>query len=181
MKYTANKIEFDSNSPTNQEIKRKLVERDVLHNLSQLFSHLNEENSGDYSEEYSNLHSGSEQDHYDALVENGYHYDIETGEWYADDDKDHEFPLGDDNEEVCDDEGIEPEWEFPEIYEYWAVSDWLGNKLKEQGEAVEDIFDFTVWGRQTTGQAIYMDGIINEIAIALEILDGQPYSWANQD
>ena len=53
---------------------------------------------------------------------------------------------------------------FTEIFEYWIVSSWLGSKLKSKGEIVFDIGWNTIWGRQTTGQAIYMDGVIEEIA-----------------
>ena len=53
--------------------------------------------------------------------------------------------------------------EYPEIFEYWAISEWLGNTLKKQGEVIFQCLDFTVWGRQTTGQAIALDGVIQEI------------------
>jgi hypothetical protein len=55
-------------------------------------------------------------------------------------------------------------WDEPEIYEFWSVDDWLYEKLKAKGEIVFDCLDFHVWGRQTTGQAIYMDSVIQRIA-----------------
>ena len=58
-----------------------------------------------------------------------------------------------------DDEG-----EYPEIFEYWAVSEWLADDLEKQGEVVFEMLDFIVWGRQCTGQAIALDGIIQKIA-----------------
>ena len=58
----------------------------------------------------------------------------------------------------------EDEWTEPEIYEFWSVSDWLYDKLKEKGEIVFECLDFNVWGRQTTGQAIKLDNVIQEIA-----------------
>ena len=54
--------------------------------------------------------------------------------------------------------------DYPEIYEYWAVSKWLGDRLKEQGEIIFEMLDFNVWGRQCTGQAILLDNVIQEIA-----------------
>lgn len=54
-----------------------------------------------------------------------------------------------------------------EIYEYWAVSSWLASKLAERGAIVLDMPDGKVWGRQTTGQAITLDGIIADIAAEL--------------
>ena len=64
-------------------------------------------------------------------------------------------------EDLCSDHSIEP-YEH-EIYEHYAVSDWLGRKLSQHGESVEGIHNLTVWGRATTGQAIMLDGVINEI------------------
>jgi len=57
------------------------------------------------------------------------------------------------------------EGEYTEIYEYWAVTKWLAEKLKEKGEVVFELWDFHVWGRQTTGQAIKLDPVIQEIAL----------------
>lgn len=54
--------------------------------------------------------------------------------------------------------------EYPEIMEFWAVSDWMANKLEEKGEVVFEMLDFNVWGRQCTGQRIKMDYIMEEIA-----------------
>jgi len=55
--------------------------------------------------------------------------------------------------------------EYPEIYEFWSVSEWLANKLEAKGEIIFECLDFIVWGRQATGQAIYMDRVIQDIAI----------------
>jgi len=54
--------------------------------------------------------------------------------------------------------------EYPEIYEWWSVSDWLADKPESWNEIVLDYLDFKVWGRQTTGQAIILDSVIQEIA-----------------
>lgn len=50
-----------------------------------------------------------------------------------------------------------------EIFEYWLVSNWLGEKLLEKGEPVLKCRSACVWGRCCTGQAIALDGVINEI------------------
>ena len=56
-----------------------------------------------------------------------------------------------------------------EIYEHWIVSDRLKEDLEILGETVSsDFFGLTVWGRSTTGQAIYMDWVIRVIAACLE-------------
>ncbi len=50
-----------------------------------------------------------------------------------------------------------------EALEHWLVSDWLANRLREQGEMVVDFMDLTIWGRTTSGQAIYIDSVIEDI------------------
>ncbi len=57
-----------------------------------------------------------------------------------------------------DDEG-----NMAEVFEYWAVTSWFGEKLKAHGELVADFFGLVIWGRQTTGQAIYADAVIDDI------------------
>ena len=57
----------------------------------------------------------------------------------------------------------EDNYETPEIYEYWAVSGWLADKLRERGEMVARAYP-DIWARCTTGQAISMDGVIRSIA-----------------
>lgn len=64
---------------------------------------------------------------------------------------------------LCEAENISPyEWE---IFEYWAISDWLGDKLLEAGERVcKDFYGLCIWGRTCTGQSISMDHVIQRIA-----------------
>jgi hypothetical protein len=50
-----------------------------------------------------------------------------------------------------------------EIFEWWLVSDWLSERLKIQGEPILNNEYGTWWGRCCTGQAIYLDGVINDI------------------
>jgi hypothetical protein len=57
---------------------------------------------------------------------------------------------------------------FEEIYEYWIVTEWLAERLREQGHFVFELGWVNVWGRPTTGQAIYMDAVMERIA--LEVL-----------
>jgi hypothetical protein len=53
-----------------------------------------------------------------------------------------------------------------ETFEYWAVSDWLRYKLREQSEIVVDVgMGLYVWCRGTTGQAIKLDACIEAIAL----------------
>ena len=59
-------------------------------------------------------------------------------------------------------------WDRPdgsEIFEHWLVTGWLARHLREQGESVvDDVVGLTVWGRATTGQAIYADAVLQRIA-----------------
>lgn len=52
---------------------------------------------------------------------------------------------------------------MPEVFEYWLVTPWLGEKLKARGELVTEFFNLVIWGRQTTGQLIYADDVIGKI------------------
>ena len=61
-------------------------------------------------------------------------------------------------------ENEEGEEEYLEIYEYWAVSSWLAEKLSQQGERVDqDFYGLCIWGRTCTGQAISMDSVIGQV------------------
>ena len=64
-----------------------------------------------------------------------------------------------------------------EIYEWWAVSRWFGEKLREQGCFVIESYGKSYWGREGTGQAISLDGCVCKIAYGMEILEGQKYEW----
>lgn len=66
-------------------------------------------------------------------------------------------------QELCEDNDIEP-YER-EVFEHWAVSDWLADKLLACGEKVDkDFGGLNVGARTTTGQAISIDGVIETIA-----------------
>lgn len=52
-----------------------------------------------------------------------------------------------------------------DVYEHWAISSWLADKLEAKGERVDrDFAGLIVWARTTTGQAISIDNVIEEIA-----------------
>lgn len=65
--------------------------------------------------------------------------------------------------------------EYTEVAEWYQVSSFLCDKLKEKGQVV--IPHMNYWGRCATGQAILLDSVISEICEDLEILEGQKYSW----
>ena len=57
---------------------------------------------------------------------------------------------------------IDEEYLYPfngdEVLEWWLVTPWLAERLKEQGEIIIDKLGVVGGGRLTSGQAIYMDG-----------------------
>jgi len=73
--------------------------------------------------------------------------------------------------ELCDEQGLEPYQR--EVFEHWIVTDWLADKLIEQGEKVDkDFAGLCIWARTTTGQAIYADAVMERIAASLNrVLD----------
>lgn len=69
-----------------------------------------------------------------------------------------------DNEYICEEcMKTFDEPDMPEILEYWFVDDGFADMLKEKGECVLDSW-IPIWGRRCSGQAIYLDGVIREIA-----------------
>lgn len=64
-----------------------------------------------------------------------------------------------------------------EVFEWWIVSNYLYNKLKEKGEVVTEWGNNYYWGRCTTGQSILLDSVISSICYDMEILEGQKFSW----
>jgi len=61
-----------------------------------------------------------------------------------------------------EDDGGEPE--LIEALEFWIVMPWFGDKLKKRGEIVnKDFLGFCIWGRTTSGQAISLDWVVQDI------------------
>ena len=51
-----------------------------------------------------------------------------------------------------------------EILEWWLVTEPFSRLLKAEGEYILEILDCFWWGRTCSGQAIYMDSVIEDIA-----------------
>ena len=61
---------------------------------------------------------------------------------------------------------ISEEYLYPfadDVMEWWLIDSWLAERLKDKGEIRVDDLGWRWWGRLTSGQAIYMDGVIQEI------------------
>ena len=54
--------------------------------------------------------------------------------------------------------------EESEVLEWWLVTPYLAEMLKEKGEVILADYDCYWWGRQTSGQALWMDYVIQKIA-----------------
>lgn len=55
------------------------------------------------------------------------------------------------------------EFRGKEIFEYWIVSPYLGEQLRDLGEPTLERWGGWIWGRTCTGQAIALDWVIQEI------------------
>ena len=51
-----------------------------------------------------------------------------------------------------------------EVLEWWLVTPYMAELLKEKGEVILSDYGCYWRGRTTSGQALYMDGVIQEIA-----------------
>jgi hypothetical protein len=170
----------------NQEICRKLVEREVIYNVNELIYELFQKEN--YIEELVGLMVKEDySEPVDWYIESEMSI-REAMEWLLDYNTD--MPgygnaknqlkvfLADDEdamEEFVYDYNIEVEQ--TEALEHWIVSEWFAKKLKEKGEIVGEFLGMTIWGRACTGQAILLDGVIEEIASDMEILEGQKNEW----
>ncbi|UPK67965.1 hypothetical protein [Chitinophaga filiformis] len=183
---------MEANSIKNQKIKGAFVNANVIANVSQIVEYILQTSVDNNQAPFS----------YDDL-ENLYHYEDTDGNCYTAAEKDdlleelqQELESLQELQDESEDERIILELESKvqdlreridqldnaeevpsEVYEWWIVSHWLGNKLKDNGEVI--IYDgmHTYWGRCTTGQAILLDSVIAEICTEMEILDGQRYAW----
>lgn len=74
-----------------------------------------------------------------------------------------------DNQELIDAlenaSGIDPNEYMSEVFEFYAVAEWFGRQLAQAGEKVTDFMGWSVWSRTTTGQAIYLDEVVQNIAL----------------
>lgn len=66
---------------------------------------------------------------------------------------------------MIDEDTPESEYDpiMQEIFEWWAVSEYLYRQLRDRGEPVLEGACSYYWGRTTSGQAILLDSVIREI------------------
>ena len=54
--------------------------------------------------------------------------------------------------------------EYDEVFEWWLVTPYIAELLKGNGEIILADYDCYWWGRTTSGQALWMDYVIQKIA-----------------
>lgn len=187
----------DYNSSTNQSIKRKFVEREVIQCFSYSYDEYIAKNENSF-DDWENLYTfpeqsveingetiyfdgGSEEDKENFIKELE---EIREKKVYGESSYGKHFTViqrinADIDNAIKEIESLE--YEPAEIMEYWLVTEWLYNKLKDHNEPVFTNDELYIWGRCATGQAILLDYVISEICEEMEILDGQNFSWAEKN
>ena len=144
------------NSVVNQDIKRKFVDREVRACFSYEMDEILRAEIVSYDD-----------------IENLYEYRCpQCGEVIKEDEEGNYTCAGYKCDYTAPDSHM-LEQEPQEIFEWWIVTEFLYNKLKEKGEPVLEWGNNYYWGRTTTGQAILLDGVISDICSDMEILEGQ--------
>ena len=158
---------MDRNSSKNQSIKRHFVEREVMANVGSMVEYIlqqeDHKNAPFTWDDAENLFVPKcpECGDYNSIAES----ENEDGETV--------YTCS-----YCEKEfDEEPETEQQEIFEWYLVTNWLGEKLAAKGEVIINDGYHYIWGRGTTGQAILLDGVISEICEEMEILEGQKNEW----
>jgi len=130
------KIAFDDiENGTMQDITRQFISNHIYCNQSCLVSELMDK--GVISiEDYSNLYKSDETIKSD--------YDVKTEEEIEE--------IRDNGEDM------------QEVYEHWLCSSWFISQMKKQDEPILETDLETWWGRTCTGQSIYLDYNIQELA-----------------
>ena len=161
--------DYNFDSSANQTIKGRFVQREVLACISDMADKLFDFDGDAYAsyDEFSNF----------------YRPVCECGE--------HDFTEEEDDDRACvhvcwcgkkysEEEYEQLDTEPAEVYEWWIVTPWFGEKLKDRGEVVLERWSGWIWGRQCSGQSIQLDNVISEICYGMEILEGQAHDWSNQ-
>lgn len=163
MFYKIGGVEYDSNSLKNQSIKSKFVGREVYCLVN------------DFMDACFKLDEFIGQKD-DCLVAN-----IDTIENFTYYTCPHCNSEVESEEGECENCGKDYEYtniEYNDVFEWYIVSEMLGEKLKARRHVIFERYPAPVWGRCTTGQAIMLDGVIDNICHEMGILEGQEYEWS---
>lgn len=158
-----NGIEIDIYSSVNNKIKKEVVEINIYSNVTGMVEALLEQENyisyDDIENYYTYNYEGNNITLCDA-DEDELNEAIDQIQVMIDAllEKDEDANISDLEYELYDLEHLETE--PVKIYEWWIVSDsFLDFLIKHKHTVIEDE---NLWGRYTTGQAIYMDNIIHE-------------------
>lgn len=138
------------------DLAKRIVDQDIFANVDSMVRYILEQD--DHNAPFDNSSIEYNTPDYDSMDDDEIN-DIMVNE-YSEDPADYD----DINDKI---EFLKDNYEQPEVYEYWLVSGWLAGKLRDQGEVIIDDY-IAIWGRSTTGQAIYLDGVIQQIAKNLQ-------------
>ena len=59
--------------------------------------------------------------------------------------------------------------EDTDVLEWWLVTPFMADMLKSNGEVILAAYDCYWWGRQTSGQGLSMDYVIQKIAEEMSV------------
>jgi hypothetical protein len=189
------------NDLQNQEIKRQFVAKHVYCNVNSLAEFVLKNSESDNApftiDEIENLYSfpewsktllgeslyfgGGQQSDKDTFLEEFERLESESQTLFDNEEiseETHERNIELVNEGKEEFEEATEESEPADIMEWWAVSEFLYRKLKENGYCVVDAGSCFIWGRCTSGQAILLDHSITQICADMQILEGQENSWS---
>ena len=133
-----------------------MVRREVYLCISQLVSDI--AGKDDYDGDW--LFKAFDADYAREMVE------FEAAKYPDDYDELADLDLSDDDDlrEAMDLVGVDYCDAEREVLEHWAISPWLADKLERRGElVVRDWHGLTVWCRCTSGRAISIDSVIEDI------------------
>lgn len=206
---TIEQAKKDGNSSVNQTIKGKFVEREVLCNVNSLMEYSlrqsfeNNDAPFTYDDidnyytpvegQYKLIIDNDSEEDFDARIEDEQGDTLYTitkeiadkirlGDLDPSNTNDVVTYLANNNIMSIDkllEENDDFETEASEIYEWYAITGWFAEKLKDKGHPVITGYH-NYWGRCTTGQAILLDYVITDICADMGILDGQENSWADK-
>ena len=168
--YKINGKEFDFNSNKNQTIKGKFVEREVYVLANSMTEYILSKSWEDSEAPFS---WDDVTNAYEKIcsecggVEDFEKYETKSGATKFKCSCGKRF-----TEEEYDELDTQP----AEIFQWFIVSDFLADKLIEQGQCV--IKEESIWGRTCCGQAILLDYVISKICYEMGILEGQKYDWS---
>ena len=145
-----------------QEQVRKMVEENVLCNVSTLINNLYADDK--YADELYDLFS--KPDYESAAIDAGWTVIKKDGKFCFESKEDGQCGGFYTEQEAwlacCSWNDIEPYQ--TDVNEHYIVSEWLADKLLACGEVITyDFMDLIIWGRTAGGQVVWLDSVMERI------------------